>query len=465
MRVFFVSWLVCPVCILLLLAAPPWVHGAPAKSSDDAPAAKPVTPRKKKPAATSTDDAPPAAPSPKPATDPAPDSSGTKKKRPAADSDASASPSNPDQPHHAPAATIEAEQLADFAAQPASIQAMIRAALELTKLNLTYTFGSAEPSAGGMDCSGTIYYLLRSQGLKDVPRDSSEQYIWARKHGQFFAVISTEADSFEFKDLAPGDLMFWSGTYKTERAVPISHVMLYLGREKGSGKRVMFGSSDGRSYNGVQRWGVSVFDFKMPKANPADPEKHVDFVGYAHIPALRDLPPMAAAPVNAHPASDKALPRPTTPAPIPATPVPAPATPAPAADTSSASPKLTAFNMAAPASPLHEPERGSAERKAIMDALRADRFSTQAKSVIFQVNYLKVHSGWAWADVTPQDHNGTTVESRTKALLHLDEGHWKAVDLGKLPVEGDKPINAEFIKSLAEVMPGVPVDIFPKRRE
>ena len=143
---------------------------------------------------------------------------------------------------HAPAATIEAAQIADFSAQPDSVQRLIRAALDLTKLNLTYTYGSDEPSSGGMDCSGTIYYLLRSQGFKDVPRDSSEQYIWARKHGQFFAVVSTEADGFEFKDLQPGDLMFWSGTYKTERTVPITprHALSGAGKRERQTHHVRF---------------------------------------------------------------------------------------------------------------------------------------------------------------------------------------------------------------------------------
>jgi cell wall-associated NlpC family hydrolase len=190
---------------------------------------------------------------------------------------------------HAPAATVEPGAIVEFASQPERVQRLITAALDLTKLNLTYTYGSAEPSNGGMDCSGTIYYLLHSQGIQDVPRDSSGQYVWARKQGRFFAVVSTRADSFEFRDLMPGDLMFWSGTYQVERDIPITHVMLYLGSEKRTGKRIMFGSSDGRSYDGVQRWGVSVFDFKMPKFDPNNPEKRrVDFVGYARIPGLRE---------------------------------------------------------------------------------------------------------------------------------------------------------------------------------
>ena len=189
---------------------------------------------------------------------------------------------------HAPNATVEPGAIAEFATQPEGIQRLITSALELTKQNLTYTYGSSEPSNGGMDCSGTIFYLLHSQGFHDVPRDSSGQYEWARKHGQFFAVVSSKSDSFEFKDLLPGDLMFWTGTYQVERDIPISHVMLYLGTEKRTGNRIMFGASDGRSYNGHQRWGVSVFDFKMPKADSGDQDKRrVDFVGYARIPALR----------------------------------------------------------------------------------------------------------------------------------------------------------------------------------
>jgi len=193
---------------------------------------------------------------------------------------------------HAPNATVEPDSITEFAAQSPRIQQLIRDALDLTRLNLTYTFGSSDPDGGGMDCSGTIYYLLHAHQFADVPRDSSGQYMWARRSGAFFPVVSKSAESPEFKELLPGDLMFWTGTYDTGRDVPISHVMMYLGREKGSGKRIMFGASDGRSYNGVQRWGVSVFDFKMPNGNGTNPEKaKVEFVGYARIPGLHGSAP------------------------------------------------------------------------------------------------------------------------------------------------------------------------------
>ena len=43
----------------------------------------------------------------------------------------------------------------------------------------------------------------------------------------------------------------------------------------------MIGSSDGRTYDGKQRWGVSVFDFKMPPPpKSGDAKISPVFVGY-----------------------------------------------------------------------------------------------------------------------------------------------------------------------------------------
>jgi hypothetical protein len=85
--------------------------------------------------------------------------------------------------------------------------------------------------------------------------------------------------------------MFWSGTYKVNREIPVSHVMIYLGTEKSTKKPVMVGASDGRSYDGVRRNGVSVFDFKMPGGQPnsTDPDLVARFEGYGTIPGLREL--------------------------------------------------------------------------------------------------------------------------------------------------------------------------------
>jgi cell wall-associated NlpC family hydrolase len=186
-----------------------------------------------------------------------------------------------------PNATLSPNQIEGYDTDSAKVRQILDAGLALTKENLTYTYGSADPKNGGMDCSGFIYYLLKQNGFPDVPRDSSQQYVWVRKAGDFNAVVSRKEDSFELDNLKPGDLLFWRGTYNIDRDPPITHTMIYLGREKGTKKRVMIGSSDGRTYDGKQRWGVSVFDFKMPPPQQSgDAKISPVFVGYGRIPGL-----------------------------------------------------------------------------------------------------------------------------------------------------------------------------------
>jgi peptidoglycan DL-endopeptidase CwlO len=177
----------------------------------------------------------------------------------------------------------------DYENYPLKVRQILDAGLAVTKQNLGYSYGSADPKNGGMDCSGFIYYVLQQNGFPDVPRDSSQQYVWVRKAGNFNAVLSRKEDSFELNALKPGDLLFWRGTYNIDRDPPITHTMIYLGREKRTNKRVMVGSSDGRTYDGKQRWGVSVFDFKLPPP-PASGDAKLSpvFVGYGRIPGLEE---------------------------------------------------------------------------------------------------------------------------------------------------------------------------------
>lgn len=194
-------------------------------------------------------------------------------------------------PDRSTTASLEATELADFTENPEAVRVLLEECLALTKNHLGYKYGSADPAQGGMDCSGTIYYVLQKSGIKDVPRTSSEQYVWARKADNFEAVVSRKKDSFELDALRPGDLLFWTGTYSIDRDPPVTHTMIYLGKRLSDGKQVMFGSSDGRSYDGRKMWGVSVYDFTIPKAKPkpspggSAPPGSV-FIGYANIPGL-----------------------------------------------------------------------------------------------------------------------------------------------------------------------------------
>ena len=185
--------------------------------------------------------------------------------------------------------TIAPNELADFDSYPAPVKKLVESSLALAGRNLTYKYGSADPANGGMDCSGFVYYVLRENGFNDVPRDSSQQYVWVRKGGKFEAVISNKDDSFELAELKPGDLLFWTGTYDIDRDPPITHAMIYLGKEKSTGRRIMVGASDGRVYRDQSRFGVSVFDFKVSRAGrKATNGRTPTFVGYGRIPGLGD---------------------------------------------------------------------------------------------------------------------------------------------------------------------------------
>lgn len=251
-------------------AAPSPSASAKKKSGSPSPSATPSAKRKKK-----------SSPTPEPSETPSPTETPTPSSTPTA---------TPEKTKRgAPNATLLPEAISGFENYPPKVQRLLTSALELTTRNLDYEYGSADPANGGMDCSGFVYFVLKQNGIDDVPRDSSEQYIWLRRTGKFEPVVSQKEDSFEFDNLKPGDLLFWTGTYSIQRDPPITHAMIYLGREKKTGMRVMVGASDGRTYQSQQRFGVSVFDFKMPRADKGEIENgktRPRFVGYAHIPGL-----------------------------------------------------------------------------------------------------------------------------------------------------------------------------------
>ena len=177
---------------------------------------------------------------------------------------------------------MNAEDLRGFSEQPKQVRALIQSALALTQLDLTYAFGSSNPKEGGMDCSGTISHVLKFQGLRDVPRQSDEMCAWVRDKTRLHLVqAARDLNDAEFSELKPGDLVFWTGTYKTTRKLPVTHVMLYLGRHGKTGQHLLFGSSDGRTYEGERLCGVSVFDFKMPAAG-----SEARIYGYGPVPGL-----------------------------------------------------------------------------------------------------------------------------------------------------------------------------------
>jgi len=187
-----------------------------------------------------------------------------------------------------PAATssIAPDDLVEYEAQCPEVRNLIRASLALTRKNLGYRFGSNSPDNGGMDCSGTVQHVLNQLGISHAPRTSRQFFQWVNASGSLHPTKKVfQTNDPALKNLKPGDLLFWAGTYQTGDLKPaVSHVMIYLGTLKRDGKGVMFGSSDGRRYRGKRISGVSVFDFKLPSK-----ESSAKFLGYGPVPGFQKI--------------------------------------------------------------------------------------------------------------------------------------------------------------------------------
>ena len=87
----------------------------------------------------------------------------------------------------------------------------------------------------------------------------------------------------------------------------------------------------------------------------------------------------------------------------------------------------------------HTPKPGSAERKAIMDALRAPAEKDLKQKVIFNVDILKVAGDWAYARVSPTKPNGDEIDfSRTKYREQVELGAFDPQGEALLRRDGDE---------------------------
>ena len=104
-----------------------------------------------------------------------------------------------------------------------------------------------------MDCSNTSRYLYQRVANKDIGRTASDQYYFLKEQDRAWDVPLGENgfadEKFLEKNLQIGDLLFWEHTYRPKRTPPITHVMIFLGKDE-EGKWIMAGSQTG---NGILR--------------------------------------------------------------------------------------------------------------------------------------------------------------------------------------------------------------------
>jgi NlpC/P60 family len=102
-----------------------------------------------------------------------------------------------------------------------------------------YVYGGTTPA--GFDCSGLVQYVLKTVGVKNVPRTSEAQWAWVQKISR--------------SDLAPGDLVF--AQFPGDNASP-GHVGIYVGNN-----RVLSAEdpAQGIGYSTLSSWGSAIVGY------------------------------------------------------------------------------------------------------------------------------------------------------------------------------------------------------------
>ena len=191
-------------------------------------------------------------------------------------------------------AMIETNDLRDFRELPAGRQNLVETAIAVARNWpwLPYIYGGADPASGGFDCSGAMYYVMSRVGLTP-PRTAAGQFFWLRDHERLRIVPddATTADHSSLAWLRPGDLLFWSTDHPADhvKIVNITHVAMYLGREKRDGLQIMANATDGRSYRGTKANGYGVYEFRLSREGSKS-----KLVGYGPPPGMTDIEKPAA---------------------------------------------------------------------------------------------------------------------------------------------------------------------------
>ncbi len=108
------------------------------------------------------------------------------------------------------------------------------------------------------------------------------------------------------------------------------------------------------------------------------------------------------------------------------------------------------------------PLPGNPLRTAVLDALRDEVKRLYRMDVVFVVRHLKVKEGWAWAHTQPQSSDGQQRYEDMSALLNLQDGVWRVVELPCTEVDNPECLDGpNYFAGLVRRFEQAPAEIFP----
>jgi hypothetical protein len=122
--------------------------------------------------------------------------------------------------------------------------------------------------------------------------------------------------------------------------------------------------------------------------------------------------------------------------------------------------RLTAQDC--PGQQAYTPDRGTQERKAVLDALREEVYGMHGIRVVFVVRYMKVCDGWAWVHTQPRSADGKEQYEDILALIGRSGDDWQVLEIPCVEEENPDCINSEnYFEGLKKRFPGLPANILP----
>ncbi len=110
----------------------------------------------------------------------------------------------------------------------------------------------------------------------------------------------------------------------------------------------------------------------------------------------------------------------------------------------------------------YTPPSGSAERKAILDAMRMKVKELHQFDVKFTVKTMNVSDGWAWVHTLPRSKDGLSSYEDFYALLHRLHGRWTIAEIPCTEPDNPECIDSPgYFRKLAARFPGLPASILP----
>lgn len=108
---------------------------------------------------------------------------------------------------------------------------------------------------------------------------------------------------------------------------------------------------------------------------------------------------------------------------------------------------------------IRTPDKGDAERKAILNAVRSE----YDRPVVFEVLHLGVAGKWAWVTVRPKSADGREGYENQSVLLEKQGSQWRKIDGLDLGADcGEEPCPDTDQEALQRRHPEVPTALFKK---